>query len=368
MRQTVRMFRFLEPTFFAGLLDDPVLLVKVRPMGRSLLFDCGQIHHLAKRVLKRVEAAFISHAHMDHFMGIDFFLRNLLVSPRTYSLFGPPGLADKLEHKLRGYDWNLAEHFWCNLEVNEVFEDRLCTWFFQGSRRFSRGLKDEKPLLDKVIYRNQYVWVEACLADHRIPVLMFRCHEKPFFSVSEAAIDREGLVRGPWLGELKKRFHQGFTGDRPLVVLRRRNQEVAEDPLSDVSGLYHRLNEPKSTNSFGYVTDIGFTPENLDRLETLFQGVTLLVAECSFLAQEMTRARQSFHLCTQDINRIIDRLRPRFFLPMHLSKTYNDQSHRLYQELTMPPGVTLLKLPEHLLPRPLFPSDVPPPEEVTSDK
>ena len=58
-------FRYLEPTFFAGLLDDPVLLVRVRPLGSNLLFDCGEIHHLAKRVLTAIEAIFISHTHMQ---------------------------------------------------------------------------------------------------------------------------------------------------------------------------------------------------------------------------------------------------------------------------------------------------------------
>ena len=75
-------FRYLEPVFFSGLLDDPVLSVYVRPLGRSLLMDCGRIHHLAKRVLKSTSALFISHAHMDHFMGVDIFLRTLHVSPR----------------------------------------------------------------------------------------------------------------------------------------------------------------------------------------------------------------------------------------------------------------------------------------------
>ena len=66
-------FRCIEPYFFAGLLDDPVLLLKVRPLGRSLLFDCGRIHHLAKRVIRNLDAVFISHAHMDHFMGVDSY-------------------------------------------------------------------------------------------------------------------------------------------------------------------------------------------------------------------------------------------------------------------------------------------------------
>ena len=69
-------FRYLLPTFFSGLLDDPVLYLQFRPTGKALLLDCGQVQHLAKRVLRSVTALFISHAHMDHFMGLDTFIRN----------------------------------------------------------------------------------------------------------------------------------------------------------------------------------------------------------------------------------------------------------------------------------------------------
>ena len=94
-------FRTLEPTFFAGLQDDPLLYLHIRPLGRALLFDCGQMHHLAKRVLRSLDAVFVSHAHMDHFMGIDTLVRSLHVAPRTLAIFGPQGLAEKLSHKLR---------------------------------------------------------------------------------------------------------------------------------------------------------------------------------------------------------------------------------------------------------------------------
>lgn len=33
-------FRFLEPTFFAGLIDDPCLLIRDRPIHQSILIDC----------------------------------------------------------------------------------------------------------------------------------------------------------------------------------------------------------------------------------------------------------------------------------------------------------------------------------------
>jgi ribonuclease Z len=357
-----RLFRYLEPTFFAGLLDDPVLLVRIRPLGRGLLFDCGQIHHLAKRVLKQLEAIFITHAHMDHFMGIDTFIRNVLVSPRTFDLFGPPGLADKLQHKLAGYDWNLAERFWCSLRVHEVHAERISRWFFSGPTRFARRFEGESPRSDSVIYVNDYLRVEARLADHKIPVLAFRCCERPSFAVSEAAIEEAGLVRGAWLAELKKRFYRRFVDDRPLTVLRRRGEAVVAEDMRGAAELYRRIREDREPASIGYVTDVGFSQSNIETLASLLGGTTLLAAECSFLREDVAKARNSHHLCTSDVNRLLDRIRPGHFLPVHLSKTYNGRSERLYRELVMPPGVTLLRLPEHLLPRPLFPSEVPSPE------
>lgn len=362
MSRPARLFRYLEPTFFAGLLDDPVLLVKIRPLGRSLLFDCGQIHHLAKRVLKQVEAIFITHAHMDHFMGIDTFIRNVLVSPRTFDLFGPPGLADKLQHKLAGYDWNLAERFWCSLRVHEIDAERISSWIFSGPAGFARRFEGESLRPDAVIYSNDYLRVEARLADHKIPVLMFRCYERPSFAVSEAAIEEAGLVRGAWLAELKKRFYRRFAADRPLTVLRRRGEEAVAEEVEGAAELYRRIGESREPASIGYVTDVGFSPANLESLAALLGGATLLAAECAFLREDVAKARNSHHLCTSDVNLLLDRVRPGHFLPMHLSKTYNGRSEGLYGELIMPAGVTLLRLPEHLLPRPLFPCEVPSPE------
>lgn len=82
-----RLFRYLEPNFFAGLIEDPCLFVRDRPLHRSIIIDCGSLHHVAKRELKPVRAIFVSHAHMDHFMGFDVFVRQVHASPnRAFTL------------------------------------------------------------------------------------------------------------------------------------------------------------------------------------------------------------------------------------------------------------------------------------------
>jgi ribonuclease Z len=351
-------FRNLEPAFFSGLLDDPVLLLNTRPTGRGILIDCGQIHHLAKRVLKSIDALFVTHAHMDHFMGIDTMIRHNHVSPRTIELFGPPGIAEKMVAKFSGYDWNLTEDYWCSFRVHEVHPDHISTSLFAGPKGFTRCQQTEIPRTDKIIYRSNYLQVEADLCDHKMPVLVFRITEHPSFRVDEGKIEQAGLLKGEWLRVLKKRFYHGNPGSESLKVLQLRHGRAVEKVVADSGALYEMIRQEQPPASVGYITDIGFSDENIQKVSTLMQGITLLVCECSFLAEDQFKARISAHLCSSDVNALLDRLRPSYFLPMHLSKSYIHNWRRLYDELVIPPDVTLLKLPEHLTPRPLLTYEV----------
>jgi ribonuclease Z len=92
----------------------------------------------------------------------------------------------------------------------------------------------------------------------------------------------------------------------------------------------------------------------METLAGLLHAVTLLICECAFLAADAKKARLSRHLCTSDFNMIIDRLRPLYVLPMHLYKARQEKSHHLYDKIEPPQGVTVLKIPDRLTPRPLM--------------
>lgn len=358
--KTVRFpFRYLEPTFFAGLLDDPVLWVKIRPWGRSLLFDCGQIHHLAKRVLKSLAAVFVSHAHMDHFMGFDTLLRSVLVSPRVFDVFGPPGIVAKVEHKLAAYDWNLQENFWCSFRVHEVFPERIRTCLFPGPEGFVRRHTEERPRHDRVIFANDWVRVAAEQSDHGIPVLLFRVTEREAFVLDDDRLARAGLRRGPWIGQLKNQFFRGRLGCEPLWVPNGDSGTAHMRRIEDTARLYRDLRRAVAPPALGYLTDLGYSEVSRHAVVDLLRGVSLLVGECAFPREGLAKARRSRHLCTTDVNELLKALRPAFYLPMHLSKSCEGRSRLLYEELCPPPGCRLLKCPERLNPRPLLPRDVP---------
>jgi ribonuclease Z len=355
-------FRYLEPTFFAGLFDDPLLLIRVRPTGRTLLFDCGKLHHLAKRVYTSIDALFISHAHMDHFMGMDSVIRHSHASPRTIDIFGPPGLSARMAHKFSCYDWNLAETFWGNFRVTEVNGGRISRTLYCGPEGFaahSEGQEGSGP--DGAIYANSYLSVKSVLCEHRIAVQAYRIDEGAAFAVDEQRIAEAGMIKGEWLKEMEKLFHAGALDGQPIAYSSLDGGVASERYEPDARVLYQLIRKIEQPASIGYVTDVGYSEENVEKLAGLLEGVTLLVCECAFLAADRQKAQFSRHLCTADFNNLLDRLRPRYVMPMHLSKTYQGKSRALYDEIEPPPGVTVLKIPDRVTPRPIMESEVPKP-------
>lgn len=350
-------FRYIEPAFFGGLLDDPLLFLWIRPLKRALLFDCGQIAHLAKRVIKPIDTVFITHAHMDHIMGIPTLVRHHHASPRPLDIFGPPGIAERVHHLLLGFDWNLCEPNWFTLRVHEIRQGTVVHYSFSGPEGFARHLDGEEPRSGKEIWSCRYVTVEAELLDHKIPVLAFKILERPHFAVDLRLLEQQGLEPGDWIRDLKSRVWKGLTGVQ-VVVPQRIGELLQEKTAADPHSLYASIGARLPTASLGYLCDAGWTSENIAKIEKLLHGVTLLCAECTFLAADIKKARASCHLCTADLNELVIRLAPSFLLSMHLSKSYLYRTVDLYNELHAPPGTTILPLPKHLVPAPLMVRDV----------
>ncbi|MEE8634689.1 MAG: MBL fold metallo-hydrolase [Acidiferrobacterales bacterium] len=77
---------------------------------------------LTPRKILRINDVFVSHTHMDHFVGFDQVLRIFLERRSRLRLFGPPGFIDRVEHKLVAYAWNLIHNYENDftLDVTEV--------------------------------------------------------------------------------------------------------------------------------------------------------------------------------------------------------------------------------------------------------
>jgi ribonuclease Z len=164
---------------------------------------------------------------------------------------------------------------------------------------------------------------------------------------------------GPWIKELKRRFYLDNFALGPIEVWKVAGSGHTVEQVEDTEELYRKISRDSAPNSIGYISDVGMTAENLNRIYDLMRGVTLLAAECTFLANDKEKARLSFHLCTTDLNQICREIKPQLLLPMHLSKSYISDTKQLYAELDQRQGTTILQLPDYITQRPLLTSELP---------
>ena len=69
----------MKPVLHAQLVNspfgDPCLYIDFLFERRALQFDLGDISRLSARKLLRISHIFVSHTHMDHFIGFDSIVR-----------------------------------------------------------------------------------------------------------------------------------------------------------------------------------------------------------------------------------------------------------------------------------------------------
>jgi len=317
----------MRPRFFPSLVNgafgDPALYVDFLQERRAMLFDLGDIGALAPRAVLRVSDVFVSHAHMDHFIGFDRLLRLLVGRRKTLRLFGPAGFLDRVEAKLGAYTWNLAGRFRDDL-VFRVTEIRDAGSGACATFRLRTGFRREDAAAiaprGGVLLREPSLSVRASILDHRTPCLAFALQESRHVNVWRTRLEALGLVPGPWLADLKRAVHAGLPDDTPVTVAAAGG---ATRPGSLPLGFLKReILSITPGQKVAYVTDAAGTTENARAIAALAAGAHTLFIEAPFAASEKAIAAARAHLTTAQAGRIARaagaaRVEPFHFSPRH---------------------------------------------------
>lgn len=301
---------------------DPALFIDILREKRGLLFDCGVLNNLAVSELLRISDLFISHTHIDHFIGFDHLLRLHLGRGRRVRVFGPRGITGCVRGKLAGYTWNLVRHQRLVYEVHE-FDGRQCVITeFVCRRKFRTGRIRRVPV-EGPLWRDPWIQVQAAVLDHKIPCLAYRLTERDFYNVDPVALEASGLRPGPWLNELKHWVRAG----RPAGArVRIDDAEHAAAPLAD------RLLIHSRGRRIGYVADAGFTPANQQAIVELMRDVDLLYCEGAFLEADAQRAAVTHHLTARQAGELARRAGAGRLVVFHFSPKYEGRFEELEAE------------------------------------
>lgn len=328
------MTGFFDMQLVNGPFGDPALHVDLPHGGRAFLLDMGDLAALPARKLLRVSDVLISHAHMDHWCGFDHFLRLVLGRGMMVRLFGPPGIADRLQHKLGAYSWNLIEGYESELSflVTEVGEAGPCA---SAAFRLRTGFTREPlPVEAKgpAILVEDRLRVSATTLDHGIPCLAFAIEETVRVNVWRSRLDELGIGTGPWLNELKALAVSDAADDRPVTARWRQEGRVQERAFT-LGFLKERLLAIRPGRKLAYVTDAAWTPTNVERIVALARGAEVLFIESTFLHRDREHAAARRHLTAHQAGTLARMAGVRRVVPFHFSPRYADEEAALRAEL-----------------------------------
>jgi len=315
----------MEPAFHHRLVNDkykdPCLFVRMAREKRAFLFDAGQIDRLTTGDLLKVTDVFVTHMHIDHFIGFDTLLRNLLRRETHLRVYGPEHIIECVEGKLRGYTWNLIEEYPIKIEVFEISGAMMRCSHFYAAKRFRR-IDSETRAFEGIAMKDPVYTVRAALLSHGIPCLGFSLEEEIHINIDKAALGEMGLPVGPWLSSFKGMIRNNVHPDTSV------HAGGKEFRFSDLS----RIATITEGQKVSYITDVSPEEENLVRIIDLVRGSDILYCEAYFLEEDRDRAEERHHLTAKMTGEIARKAGVGNLVLMHFSPRYTERAGEIEEE------------------------------------
>jgi ribonuclease Z len=281
--------RLVNPPF-----GDPGLYVGLRHQGRAILFDLGRVDRQPAAALVKITQVFVSHTHMDHFIGFDHLLRIFLARELHLDVFGPPGIIANVRGKLAGYTWNLIDSYPFALSVHEVSPEQIESVHLPARTAFTPEPLGTRPFRGVLVDSPEFV-VTAAHLDHRIPCLGFAVTEKTRLNVRPERLEELGVPPGRWLNQLKDAVRAGKPDDMAIRADWREGS-MPRTATFTLGELRDRLLVETRGQKLAYVVDTLFSPANLARISELARGADVFFCESLFLDADRDQASKRYHL------------------------------------------------------------------------
>lgn len=275
-----------------------------------LLFDCGEgcpagvpFHELL-----RLDEVFFSHLHMDHVAGFDALFRATYNRPAPVRAWGPAGTTRILQHRFRGFMWNLYAD-----EPGEWHVWNLTPDGATGARYLTReAYETEHPLGHAAeltpFLTNAAFTVEAYVMNHHTPSVAYVVRERSRTNVDATRLTALGLRPGPWVQQLKN-------PDAPARI--------------DVHGTTHDTNELRRAllvetpgEAVAYLTDFLLDDAAMTTLAPALRDARV-VCESQYRHADAELARRNHHMTSVQAAELAVRAGARDLTLIHVSDRYD---------------------------------------------
>jgi len=328
----------MKPIFHASLVNDPfydpVLFIRFLYQSRAILFDLGDISELSARDMLKISHVFVTHTHMDHFIGFDLLLRIFLGRDKKLYLFGPNGFLKNIEGKLAGYTWNLVSKYITDFRIigNEVRENQIIKREYLCIKRFA-SVREEKRPFSKILLKEPAFIVETEILDHGgIPCLAFSIKENFHVNINKEKLNELGLPVGPWLSRFKEAVYRDMSQEMDFSVRWEKEGKIIKEERISFQKLLKEIAIITPGQKITYVTDVDGTERNIEKIIQLSKESDILFIEATFLDKDRDLAKKKSHLTAKQAGMIARMANVKRLVVFHFSPRYFEDPNAIIEE------------------------------------
>ena len=334
----------MRPSFYPRLVNgpfgDPALYVSFLFEKQAMLFDLGDISALSSRDILKTDHVFITHTHIDHFIGFDRLLRLFLGRNKTLYIYGPAGILKNLEGKLAAYAWNLVNHY--NnafvLIATEVHPTHLIEQRYACSDRFLPAHPPVRRAYNEILLQTPTLSVKTAILDHGIPCLGFALKERFHVNINKERLQTHGLVVGPWLKTFKQALFDNLNMENPEMIFDVPTVDAASDSEPPtirqwrLGDLAKEIAMITPGQKIAYIADIIYHPLNAAKAVALAQDADVMFIESAFLGKDRKVRGARYHLTAKQAGTLAASAGVKKFTLFHFSPRYRGMEQLLVDE------------------------------------
>jgi ribonuclease Z len=316
---------FRELRLVNGSTGDPALFVDDPGRDNALLIDCGENAALGNDRLGDLEAVFLTHHHVDHFIGFDRIVRANLDRDKALHVYGPKGTIGKVYDRIKSYEYPFFPFQKIVLEAHEVMPGRLLSARLECARRFPRPKVAEAPWTGPVVYRSDGLSVEATFVDHTVPCLAFALVEEPGIHPDPVLLAGGPLPAGRWVSEVQTLLKALAPPDTPVAV----PTAGGTLPLAELKARYF-IDTPGSR--IAYVTDTAWSEQVRPALLQLAGGARRLYCDSFYAQAQIAQAEKHRHMTATQAALFAREAAVGELVLIHFASRYNGRYESLVEE------------------------------------
>lgn len=313
---------------------DPGAYLEFKYRREVFLFDLGDLQRLPPRQIRKITHIFVSHTHMDHFIGFDHLLRICLGRNQHIALFGPPGFLANVESKLGAYTWNLVQNYTNDFElaVTEIHSTHKITRHYHCRSAFHPAGEEVCAVSSTILMEDDAFLVNCAFLDHSIPCLAFSVEEKSRLNIKKNVLDTMDLPTGAWLTTLKEQIMNNESAETPVHVWWKTEEGTVEEKFVPLGPLQERAVIITAGQKVCYITDTIWSAENVEKIVKLARGAELLFMEAPFLQEDAANAAGKYHLTAHQAGTLASMAGVRRLIIFHFSPKYQGRYEALQKE------------------------------------